>query len=46
LPSSAHDQKADMAALGCTSADLVEAGDNQPLYPIPAHQTMPLQETR
>jgi phospholipase C len=46
LPSTAHDQKADMAALGCTSADLVEAGDNQPLYPIPAHQTMPLQETR
>ncbi|HEX4162075.1 MAG TPA: alkaline phosphatase family protein, partial [Acidimicrobiales bacterium] len=46
LPSTAHDQQADMAALGCTSADLVEAGDNQPVYPVPAHQTMPRQEIR
>jgi phospholipase C len=46
LPSTAHDQQADMAALGCTSADLVEAGDNQPVYPVPVHQTMPRQEIR
>jgi phospholipase C len=46
LPSTAHDQQADMAALGCTSGDLAEAVDNQPVYPVPAHQTMPTQETR
>jgi phospholipase C len=46
LPSTAHDQQADMAALGCTSADIVEAADNQPVYPVPLHQSMPRQETR
>ena len=46
LPSTADDQQADMAALGCTSGDLVEAADNQPVYPVPLHQTMPTQETR
>ncbi len=46
LPSTAHDQQSDMAALGCTSADLVEAGTDQPVYPVPLHQSMPRQETR
>jgi phospholipase C len=46
LPSTAHDQQADMAALGCTSGDVVEAADNQPVYPVPLHQSMPRQETR
>ncbi len=46
LPSTAHDQQADMAALGCTAADIVEAANNQPVYPVPVHQSMPRQETR
>jgi phospholipase C len=46
LPSTAHDQAADMAALGCTSLDLDEAGTGQPVYPVPRHQSMPRQERR
>ena len=45
LPSTAHDQQADMAALGCTSADIVEVNGGQPVYPVPVHQSMPRQET-
>jgi hypothetical protein len=44
LPSTVHDQQADMAALGCTVGDVVGAGNNQPPYPVPAHQSMPHQE--
>jgi phospholipase C len=46
LPSTAHDQQADMAALGCTTADIVEVGHDQPAYPVPVHQSMPRQERR
>ena len=46
LPSTSRDQAADMAALGCTSADLVEAGSGQRTYPVPVHQSMPRQERR
>jgi phospholipase C len=44
LPSTAHDQQPDMAALGCTVGDVVGAGNDQPVYPVPAHQSMPRQE--
>jgi len=44
LPSTSHDQAADMAALGCTNLDLDEVGSGQPVYPVPMHQTMPRQE--
>jgi phospholipase C len=44
LPSTKHDQQADMAALGCTVGDVVGAGNDQPVYPVPAHQSMPRQE--
>jgi phospholipase C len=44
LPTTAHDQAADMAALGCTQADIVQANPHMPSYPVPEHQTMPRQE--
>ncbi len=44
LPSTAHDQKADVVALGCTQADIVGANPHMPAYPVPEHQTMPRQE--
>jgi phospholipase C len=44
LPSTALDQQADMAALGCTVGDVVGAEKDQPQYPVPAHQSMPRQE--
>jgi phospholipase C len=46
LPSTVHDQQASMAALGCSAGDLVGAGNGQPPYPVPAHQSMPRQERR
>jgi phospholipase C len=45
LPSTAHDQMADMAALGCTQADILEVSVDIPHYPVPLHQSMPRQET-
>ena len=45
LPSTANDQMANMAALGCTSADLYNLNNNLPVYPVPAHQAMPRQDT-
>ena len=46
LPGTTHDQQADMAALGCTVGDVVGAQQDQPVYPVPAHQSMPRQERR
>jgi phospholipase C len=44
LPSTAHDQMADMAALGCSQADILEVNVDLPHYPVPHHQSMPRQE--
>jgi phospholipase C len=44
LPSTAHDQMADMAALGCSAAAVFGAASSLPRYPVPAHQRMPTQE--
>jgi phospholipase C len=46
LPSTADDQMANMAALGCTTGDIYEVSNDQPPYPIPAKQVMPRQEQR
>jgi phospholipase C len=46
LPSTAGDQMADMAALGCTSLDIYGLNKDMPAYPVPEHQAMPRQETR
>jgi phospholipase C len=46
LPSTAHDQEADMTALGCSVLDVFGATTDQPAYPVPAHQSMPRQEVR
>jgi phospholipase C len=43
LPSTAHDQMTDMAALGCSEAAVLGVG-SLPRYPVPAHQAMPAQE--
>ena len=44
LPSTAHDQTADVMALGCSEATILEVGPSLPPYPVPAHQSMPRQE--
>jgi phospholipase C len=44
LPSTAHDQMADMAALGCSEAAILEVAPSLPHYPVPLHQSMPRQE--
>ena len=44
LPSTAHDQMADVAALGCTQAMVLDIDTNMPVYPVPLHQSMPRQE--
>jgi phospholipase C len=46
LPSTAGDQMADMAVLGCSSAAVYEVANDLPAYPVPVHQSMPHQETR
>ena len=46
LPSTAGDQMANMAALGCTSLDIYDLNKDLPAYPVPEHQAMPRQETR
>jgi phospholipase C len=46
LPSTAHDQTADVMAQGCSTIDIVGVGTGQPPYPVPLHQSMPRQETR
>jgi phospholipase C len=44
LPSTAHDQMSDMAALGCSTAAVLGVASSLPRYPVPLHQTMPTQE--
>jgi len=44
LPSTAHDQMPDMAALGCSEAAVLGVAPSLPHYPVPAHQSMPHQE--
>ena len=44
LPSTAHDQMADMAALGCSQAAVLTVAPSLPHYPVPRHQSMPRQE--
>jgi len=46
LPNTARDQQADMAALGCGVGDVLGALHDQPVYPVPMHQSMPRQERR
>jgi phospholipase C len=47
LPSTSKDQMADVLAEGCTSTSVLEAAPSSamPNYPVPAHQSMPSQET-
>jgi phospholipase C len=45
LPSTASDSPAAVMVLGCSEADIVGAGTNQPVYPVPSPQSMPVQET-
>ncbi len=44
LPSTSHDQQADVLALGCTPAEILGVPGDFARYPIPRHQTMPRQE--
>jgi phospholipase C len=46
LPSTANDQMANMAALGCGTGDIFEVNNDQPPYPVPSPQVMPRQEAR
>jgi phospholipase C len=46
LPSTSDDQMANMAALGCTTPMLYNVDPRMPVYPVPEHQAMPVQETR
>jgi phospholipase C len=46
LPSTAHDQEADMTALGCSELDILGLKTDHPAYPVPLHQSMPRQEVR
>jgi phospholipase C len=47
LPSTSKDQMANVLAEGCTDASIVEAApaSAMPVYPVPAQQSMPHQET-
>jgi phospholipase C len=47
LPSTSKDQKANVMALGCTADSILEAApaSAMPVYPVPAVQSMPKQET-
>jgi len=45
LPSTSHDQQADALAAGCTSAEILGGPGTFAPYPVPAHQTMPRQES-
>jgi phospholipase C len=44
LPSTANDTSAGVAKLGCGPNDLIELDNNQPFYPLPDPQRMPMQE--
>jgi len=45
LPSTAHDQQADVMAAGCSEAAILNIASNLPAYPVPVQQSMPTQET-
>ncbi len=45
LPSTADDQKANVMALGCSEAEILNVAPAMPHYPVPLHQSMPRQET-
>jgi len=45
LPSTADDQMANMLAMGCTQLEILNLQKNMPVYPVPTHQSMPVQET-
>ena len=44
LPSTSHDQTADVMAEGCTQGAILGAPSSLPRYPVPLHQSMPRQE--
>jgi phospholipase C len=44
LPSTSKDLPANVMSEGCTNLDIAEIADNQPAYPVPAHQQLPRQE--
>jgi hypothetical protein len=44
LPSTADDQMANILAKGCTNAEIYNVAPSMPIYPVPAHQSMPTQE--
>ena len=44
LPSTTHDQQADVLAEGCTQAEILGGPGTFARYPVPVHQTMPRQE--
>ena len=47
LPSTSKDQMANVMALGCTEESILEVApaSAMPVYPVPAKQSMPSQET-
>ena len=45
LPATTDDRTADVVAEGCTQAQIIEASNDLPQYPVPAHQSMPRQDT-
>ncbi len=44
LPSTSHDQTANVMAEGCTQGAILGAPSSLPRYPVPLHQSMPRQE--
>jgi phospholipase C len=44
LPSTSQDTVAEVTAMGCEPGDLIEIRNNQPPYPMPPVQVMPIQE--
>jgi phospholipase C len=44
LPSTSDDQVANVTDEGCGEGDIIEFTEDQPRFPIPAHQVMPRQE--
>ena len=44
LPSTSHDQEADVLAQGCTQPEILGVPGTFARYPVPVHQSMPRQE--
>ena len=44
LPSTSHDTQSGVASLGCTTGDIDEISEDQPVYPLAPVQEMPTQE--